>query len=196
MVARSVEAQGLARPTDRYAPVHQHPVDKLALPSSLQTFRRILRTTNDPPDRLLNGLHLQHLPIRRQVSYDLLQPTVLVFKLLQPLHLGRQQPAIPLLPVEIGRLADPSLTADLSNLRAFLTCLRMNAFCASVNFDVFIVLNSSPSREMLAENSGFKRSSSQGAGHGSYVSGRAMGAADKKSYHFFVLTNFYSNIED
>ena len=42
----------------------------------------------------------------------------------------------------------------------------MNACCASVNFDAFIVLSSSPSQEMLAENSSFKRSSSQGAEYG------------------------------
>ncbi|MFZ0099727.1 MAG: hypothetical protein WAK98_14665 [Gemmobacter sp.] len=32
-----------------------------------------------------------------------------------------------------------------------------------MNFDAFIVFSSSPSREMLAENSSFKRSSFQGA---------------------------------
>ena len=37
------------------------------------------------------------------------------FELLQPLHLGRQQTGILLLPVEIGRLADPRLAADLRN---------------------------------------------------------------------------------
>ncbi|WP_225612459.1 hypothetical protein, partial [Paracoccus sp. PAR01] len=42
-------------------------------------------------------------------------------------------------------------------------CFRMNAFCASVNFDAFIVFSSSPSRGRLAENSSFKRSSFQGA---------------------------------
>ena len=41
----------------------------------------------------------------------------------------------------------------------------MNAFCASVNFDAFIILSSSSSQGMLAENSSFKRSSSQGEEH-------------------------------
>jgi hypothetical protein len=39
----------------------------------------------------------------------------------------------------------------------------MNAFCAPVNFDAFIVLSSSPSQGRVAENSSFKRSSFQGA---------------------------------
>lgn len=37
---------------------------------------------------------LKHLPIERQVSYDLLQPGILVLELLEPLHLGRQQTGI------------------------------------------------------------------------------------------------------
>ena len=40
---------------------------------------------------------------------------------------------------------------------------RMNAFCASVNFDAFMRLCSSPSQGRLAENSSFKRSRIQGA---------------------------------
>lgn len=42
-------------------------------------------------------------------------------------------------------------------------CSITNAFCASMKPDAFIVLNSSPSQEMLAENSSVKWSSSQGA---------------------------------
>src|SRR5690606_6504355 len=38
--------------------------------------------------------------------------------------LVRQQTAIPLLPVEISRLADPGLAADLRHRRAFLTLLQ------------------------------------------------------------------------
>ncbi|RWR15325.1 hypothetical protein D2T31_14020 [Sinirhodobacter populi] len=41
----------------------------------------------------------------------------------------------------------------------------MNAFCASVNLDAFIVLSSSPSQGNVAENSSFKRYSFQGAEH-------------------------------
>ena len=38
-------------------------------------------------------------------------------------HLVRQQPAIPLFPIEVGRLADPRLAADLSDRRSFLVLL-------------------------------------------------------------------------
>lgn len=44
--------------------------------------------TNDPPDRLLYGPHLQHLSVQRQVGHDLLQPSILGLELLEPLHLG------------------------------------------------------------------------------------------------------------
>lgn len=57
----------------------------------------------------------------------------------------------------------PALAADIATAALSLPCFRMNAFCASVNFDAFIVFRSSPSREMLAENSSFKRSGFQGA---------------------------------
>jgi hypothetical protein len=43
---------------------------------------------------LFNGLHLQHLAVQGQIRHELLQPAVLVFELLQPLHFGRQQPGI------------------------------------------------------------------------------------------------------
>lgn len=39
----------------------------------------------------------------------------LALQLLQPLHLGRQQTGKLLLPVEVRRLADPGLPADLRN---------------------------------------------------------------------------------
>ena len=67
--------------------------------------------------------HAHHLAIQRQVRHGLLQPRVLVLELLQPLHLGRKQPGILLLPVEVGRLADPGLAADLSNRRALVALL-------------------------------------------------------------------------
>uniref|UniRef100_UPI0028A92732 hypothetical protein n=1 Tax=Paracoccus jeotgali TaxID=2065379 RepID=UPI0028A92732 len=43
------------------------------------------------------------------------------------------------------------------------TSLTMNAFCASENFDAFMSFRSSPSREIVAENSSFKRSSLRGS---------------------------------
>ena len=66
---------------------------------------------------------LQHLAVRRRVRHDLLQPAVPVLDLLQPLHPGRRQAGIPLLPVEAGGLADPGLAADLGNRRAFFAVL-------------------------------------------------------------------------
>ncbi|PSM16464.1 hypothetical protein [Nitratireductor sp. StC3] len=39
----------------------------------------------------------------------------------------------------------------------------MNAFCASENFDAFIVFRSSQPRDVTAENSSFERSSFQGS---------------------------------
>lgn len=61
--------------------------------------------------------------VQRQVGHDLFQPAVLVLELLQPLHLVRQQACVFFLPVEVGRLADPCLSTDLGNRRAFLPLL-------------------------------------------------------------------------
>jgi hypothetical protein len=73
------------------------------------------------------------LALRNHVAlggHDLRQPTVLILELLEPLHLGRQQARLPLLPVEVCRLADPldqslnaSTPADLGNRCAFLALL-------------------------------------------------------------------------
>ena len=92
--------------------------------------------------------------------HDPLQPAVLVLKLLQPLHLGWQQPCVSFLPVEAGRRTDPRLATDLRDGRAVLALLDDERLSrASVNFDAFIRFRSSPSQENLAENSSFKRSS-------------------------------------
>src|SRR3546814_2085956 len=66
---------------------------------------------------------LQHLAIERQIGNDLLEPAVLILQLAQPPHLRWQQPRVLLLPVEVGRLTDPRLAADLSDWRSFLTLL-------------------------------------------------------------------------
>ena len=69
-----------------------------------------------------------------------------------------------LTPVEVGRLADPCLAANLGHRRAFLALPQDERLSrASVNLDAFIILSSSPSQGRLAENSSFKRSSFQGA---------------------------------
>ena len=41
----------------------------------------------------------------------------------------------------------------------------MNAFCASENFNAFIVFRSSQPRDVTAENSNYERSSFQGSEH-------------------------------
>src|SRR3954451_782246 len=56
---------------------------------------------------------LQHLFVERQVCDYPLQLGVLVLELLQPAHLGRQQPVVLLLPIEVGRLANTGLAANV-----------------------------------------------------------------------------------
>ncbi len=68
---------------------------------------------------------LQHLAVQRQICDDPFQPGVLVFELLQLLHhLRRQHAGILLLPIEVGRLADARLAADLGNRDTFITLLQ------------------------------------------------------------------------
>ena len=98
---------------------------------------------------------LQHLAVERQVGNDLLQPAILVLKRLQPSHLIGQQPAISLLPVEVGRLADPSLAADLGYRRAFLALLLNKRLLRLRELRCRHLLSSFPSQKMLAENSSF-----------------------------------------
>jgi len=88
---------------------------------------------------------LKHLAIQSQVRHDFLQPGVLILELLQPLHLGRQQTGILLLPIEGGRLADPGLPTDLGNRRAFLALLDDKRLLGVENLLAFIRFRSSPS---------------------------------------------------
>lgn len=67
---------------------------------------------------------LKHLPVQSQIGNNLLQSPVLVLECLQAAHLIGQQAAIPLLPVELRRLTDPGLPADLGDRRAFLALLQ------------------------------------------------------------------------
>jgi len=64
---------------------------------------------------------LQHLLVERQIRHDPLQAPVLLLELAQPLHLTRHQAGVFLIPIEIGRLADARLPADLLDRRAILT---------------------------------------------------------------------------
>src|SRR5204862_7606033 len=56
---------------------------------------------------------LEHLLVEAQIGNHLPQLAVLVFELLEPPHLARQQTVILLLPIEVGRLADPGLAAKI-----------------------------------------------------------------------------------
>lgn len=65
---------------------------------------------------------MQHLAVQRQIRDNLLQPYILVLELLL-LQLRRQHARVFFLPVEIGRLADPCLPADLRYRNALITLL-------------------------------------------------------------------------
>src|SRR5205085_7130795 len=58
-----------------------------------------------------------------QVGNHLPQLPVLVLELLEPPHLRRQQAFVLLLPIEVGSLADPGLTADIRYRYAVSTLL-------------------------------------------------------------------------
>jgi hypothetical protein len=49
---------------------------------------------------------------------------VLVLELLQPAHLGQLQTVVLLFPIEVGRLADPGLPADVRNQHAVRALLQ------------------------------------------------------------------------
>lgn len=67
--------------------------------------------------------------------------------------------ALCLLPVEVGRLAEHCLPADLSNLRPFVAILIIDAFCASVHFDAFTANLHAQASKIMADNSAYKWSS-------------------------------------
>ena len=67
-------------------------------------------------------------PPSPQIGDHLPQLRVLVLELLQPAHLGRQQAVVSLLPIEIGRLTDPCLPADLSHRHSVRTLLQNERF--------------------------------------------------------------------
>lgn len=77
-----------------------------------------------------------------QIRHDLLQPGVLLLDLAQTLHLRRQHARVLLLPIEVGRLADPWLATDLRGRRSIVTLLEDERLYASVNCDAFIAFRS------------------------------------------------------
>src|SRR5579871_3892472 len=106
---------------------------------------------------------LQHRFVECEIGNHLLQLCVLILELLQPAHLIRQQPVILLLPVEIRRLADPGLAADLRH-RNPVTALLQNERLLRVRklrrLHRFPLL---PSLRKPPENSTQKRSSFLGS---------------------------------
>jgi len=81
--------------------------------------------------------------VERQIGDDSLQPVVLILELLQSSYLGRKQTVVFLLPVEVGRLTDTGLPADVGHGVPSAPCFRMNAFWASENRDAFMALRPS-----------------------------------------------------
>ena len=61
---------------------------------------------------------LQHLFVEREVHHDLLKPGILVLQLAQSPHLRQHHARVLFLPIEIRRLTDPSLAADLRHWRS------------------------------------------------------------------------------
>jgi hypothetical protein len=89
---------------------------------------------------------LEHLAIERKVSHQLLQLRVLILKLLQPSHLRRRHSLVLFPPVEVGRLANPCLPADLLNGYPIGTLLQDERLLASENLLAFMVFRSSPTK--------------------------------------------------
>jgi hypothetical protein len=78
------------------------------------------------------------------------------------LTLRRLHPIL-LLPIEIGRVADPAFRQMSATGTPSAPCRRMNAFWASENFEAFTVFRSCQPGENNAENSNPERPSFQGA---------------------------------
>ena len=112
---------------------------------------------------------LQHLPVQREIGDELAQLRILVIELLQPAHLGWQQPLVLLLPIEIPRLADPARRQISATVIPSAPRFGMNAFWASENFESFIVFRSSQPMETTRKRSSSKRSSFKGSDQGGLV---------------------------
>jgi len=80
--------------------------------------------------------------------------------LLEPSHLRRLHAVVPLLPIEVSRLADSGLPADLPNRYAVVSLLQ-NVRVRELRG--FIVFRSSQPEENMPENSNFERPSFRGA---------------------------------
>ena len=86
--------------------------------TSREPFRASGQASELSPDHVL-----QHLSVQGQICHNFLQPAVLVFELLQLLHLGWKKPGVSFLPVKVGRRTDPGFATDLRDSRAVLALL-------------------------------------------------------------------------
>lgn len=86
---RGVQLEGTARTPNPDTPLTTHGVDEFALATRPRFF-----SAEDV---------LEHLGVKRQVGHQLAQLGVLVLELLQPPHLGRRQPVVLPIPVEVGQ---------------------------------------------------------------------------------------------
>lgn len=100
---------------------------------------RRLASACGPASELSPDDTLEHLSVQRQVSDDLLQSGVLILQSLQSTHLIGQQTRILLAPIEIGRLANTSLPANLCHRHAVVALLQNERLLASENFDAFML---------------------------------------------------------
>lgn len=82
-----------------------------------------------------------------------------------PPHLVRQQPAILLIPVGIGRSADPRLATDLSYGSSLLSMFQDERLLRHRELRCIDAITLPARPRKSSENSSFKRSSFQGADH-------------------------------
>lgn len=116
-----------------------------------------LRWPKPMPSRLPKS-HNLCAEVLGEIGPQLPELAVLVLKLLQPLHLGRQQSVVFLLPVEVRRLADPRPTTDLRDGDSVRSLLQNERLLRVRELRCL-------QRDVTAENSTFERSSFQGSGH-------------------------------
>lgn len=90
---------------------------------------------------------LKHGLVQAEIRNQPLQLSVLLLKLTQALDLRGHQTGVSLPPVVERRFRNPGLATDLANSRAFFSLLQAKAICASVNFDAFMELSISRSRD-------------------------------------------------
>ena len=108
---------------------------------------------------------LHHRLIQREIRHKLFQRGVLVLQLLQPPHHVTQQAFVLLLSIEVRRLRNTRLAADLRNGMPYRTLLQNQRLLRVRKLGCLHRFPLLPVREIRAENSNLKFSSFQGAEH-------------------------------